>query len=102
MNRKRRTAARNCSNLMQLNLFADDSDKDVSYNSSSSQYSQTEEIMEKKATIGTVIMAREFPLVLREEADFNQVIKAIRQEFIIGESLIADKQTLSLYPLIEY
>jgi hypothetical protein len=45
--------------------------------------------MEKKATIGTVIMAREFPLVLREEADFNQVIKAIRQEFIITESIIA-------------
>jgi hypothetical protein len=35
-------------------------------------------IQEKKALIGSAIMSREFPLSLKDDADFNTAINAVR------------------------
>ena len=85
INRKRRTAARNCSVLMQLNIIQGDSQNDESTNQSHSEL-ETDLIQEKKALVGSAIMSREFPLTLKDDADFNTAINVVRQEFLICDT----------------
>ena len=59
-------------------------------------------IQEKKALIGSAIMSRDFPLILRDDADFNTAINAVRQEFLICETANPTIGLQLVYPLIEY
>jgi hypothetical protein len=47
-------------------------------------------------------MSREFPLTLKDDADFNLAINAVRQEFLICETALPRAGLQSVYPLIEY
>jgi hypothetical protein len=101
MNRKRRTAARNCNTLMQLNIIQGESqDGFISDCSHSDQ--ETDVVQEKKALIGSAIMSREFLLTLKDDADFNTAINAVREEFLICETLNPTQGLQTVYPLIHY
>jgi hypothetical protein len=47
-------------------------------------------------------MSREFPLTLKDDADFNTAINAVRQEFLMCETALPRAGLQSVFPLIEY
>jgi hypothetical protein len=47
-------------------------------------------------------MSREFPLTLKDDADFNTAINVVRQEFLICETALPRVGLQSVYPLIEF
>lgn len=47
-------------------------------------------------------MSRDFPLIVKDDADFNTAINAVRQEFLICETSNPTTGLQSVYPLIEY
>ncbi len=63
---------------------------------------EQEAIQEKKALIGSAIMSRDFLLTVKDDADFNSAINAVRQEFLICETQNPTKGIQSVYPMILY
>jgi hypothetical protein len=102
MLRKRRAVARNCADLLKILKYTDDSSEEEA----SSSYDENKELLQKEYDkFVSVVLQRENPVSLKEDAPIEDVFRVIKSTFRIKDcpSMNETKQLLlSVYPLIKY